>query len=71
MLFLGLQANFLSLLQALLEEFGKWIKPGTSADQAERDQFYRAIYQQVLSVSILSLLCPWTWLLLTCHILTL
>ena len=38
--------------QAMLEEFGKWIKPGTSADQAQRDEFYSAIYQQVLSVRI-------------------
>lgn len=42
------------VLQAMLEEFGKWIKPGTRADQAERDQFYSAIYQQVLDVSALS-----------------
>ncbi len=40
------------LMQALLEEFGKWIKPGTSADQAERDSFYQAAYQEVLNVRI-------------------
>ena len=42
------------MLQALLEEFGKWIKPGTTATQAERDSFYQAAYQEVLNVSPLS-----------------
>ena len=37
-------------LQVLLEEFGKWIKTGTSATLAERDRFYQAIYQQVYNV---------------------
>ena len=36
--------------QALLEEFGKWIKNGTSAKLAERNEFYQAIYQQVYQV---------------------
>ena len=40
------------VLQVLLEEFGKWIKPGTAADAAQRNQFYSAIYQQVLNVSM-------------------
>ncbi|CAL5227333.1 g10275 [Coccomyxa viridis] len=31
----------------LLEEFGKWIKGGTSANLAERDEFYQAVYQEV------------------------
>ena len=35
----------------MLEEFGKWIKTGTSADLAERNEFYSAIYQQVQNVS--------------------
>lgn len=42
--------------QVLLEEFGKWIKGGTSATLAQRDQFYQAIYQQVYSVR-----CPLIW----------
>lgn len=38
-------------MQALLEEFGKWIKAGTSATQSERDAFYQAVYQEVYNVS--------------------
>ena len=34
----------------LLEEFGKWIKAGTSANLAERDSFYQAVYQEVQNV---------------------
>lgn len=41
-------------VQAVLEEFGKWIKAGTSATQAERDQFYQAAYQAVFTVKGLS-----------------
>ena len=41
--------------QALLEEFGKWIKNGTSANLAERNEFYQAIYQQVYQVRSISL----------------
>jgi hypothetical protein len=37
-------------LQVVLEEFGKWIKPGTSATLAERDEFYQAVYQEIQAV---------------------
>ena len=37
-------------MQVVLEEFGKWIKSGTSANLAERDEFYTAIYQEVSHV---------------------
>eukprot|EP00884_Botryococcus_braunii_P009399 jgi/Botrbrau1/18460/Bobra.0072s0043.1 len=32
----------------ILEEFGKWVKAGTSADQAQRVAVYQAVYQQIL-----------------------
>lgn len=54
------------MLQALLEEFGKWIKPGTGANLAERDTFYQAAYQEVLNVSVL--LCPPQYHSLAVHI---
>ena len=54
------------LLQALLEEFGKWIKPGTQANLAERNTFYQAAYQEVLNVSVL--LCPPQYHSLAVHI---
>ena len=48
-------------LQVVLEEFGKWIKPGTSATLAERDEFYQAVYQEIQAVCpdslLLVLLC--------------
>ena len=37
-------------VQVVLEEFGKWIKAGTGANLAERDDFYTAIYQEVSNV---------------------
>ena len=42
--------NLAGCLQVLLEEFGKWIKGGTSANLAERDEFYQAVYQEVQNV---------------------
>lgn len=42
-------------MQVVLEEFGKWIKAGTSATLAERDTFYQAVYQEVQNVRQLSL----------------
>ena len=51
------------LLQAVLEEVGKWIKSGTSADLDERNDFYAAIYKQVESVSVRLLKPPSVWLL--------
>ena len=37
-------------LQALLEEFGKWVKNTTSATLAQRNQFYKLAYNAVEAV---------------------
>lgn len=37
-------------MQAVLEEFGKWIKPGTTDSLANRNAFYAAVFQQVQNV---------------------
>ena len=37
-------------VQAVLEEFGKWVINGTYATLAVRDQFYQSIYRQIEDV---------------------
>ncbi len=39
------------LVQLLLEEFGKWVKNGTAADEAQRDAFYTLVYDALQMVS--------------------
>lgn len=53
-------------MQVVLEEFGKWIKTGTSANLAERDEFYTAIYQEVSNVCMTALLHAWLPAVFTC-----
>lgn len=38
-------------VQLLLEEFGKWVKKGTAATEAERDNFYSLVYNAVRTVT--------------------
>ena len=39
------------VVQLLLEEFGKWVKSGTAADEAQRDAFYTLVYDALQMVS--------------------
>ncbi len=39
------------VVQLLLEEFGKWVKNGTAADEAQRDAFYTLVYDALQMVS--------------------
>lgn len=41
------------VVQLLLEEFGKWMRNGTAASQAQRDAFYTLVYDAIHSVSLL------------------
>ena len=55
-----------SRVQVVLEEFGKWIKAGTGATLAERDEFYTAIYQEVSNVRMPALSHALLLAVLTC-----
>lgn len=39
------------VVQLMLEEFGKWVKNGTTADEAQRDAFYTLVYDALQMVS--------------------
>ncbi len=37
-------------MQLLLEEFGKWVKNGTAANEVQRDAFYTLVYDALQMV---------------------
>ena len=39
------------VVQLMLEEFGKWVKNSTAADEAQRDAFYTLVYDALQMVS--------------------
>ena len=53
-------AQHAHVMQLILEEFGKWVKNGTAATEAQRDAFYTLVYDALQMVCTLLALC-YSW----------